>query len=65
MVGHLDLIKRNADLAGYGTAWLDAPRIRAAADLALGAARTHNAILDLNTAGWRKGRMKRRPLPPS
>ncbi len=51
VVGHLDLIRRNAP----PDATLDTPRIRAAADEALEAVRAEDAILDLNTAGWRKG----------
>jgi histidinol-phosphatase (PHP family) len=55
VVGHLDLIKRNAALAGFGDLPLDTPRIRQAAISALEAVRAHGGILDLNTAGWRKG----------
>jgi histidinol-phosphatase (PHP family) len=63
VVGHLDLIKKNARSAGFGSLALDAPRIRAAADRALEAARAHRAILDLNTAGWRKGLGEPYPAP--
>ena len=55
VVGHFDLIKRNAALAGFGEIALDSPCIRKAALSALDAVRAHGAILDLNTAGWRKG----------
>ena len=50
VVGHLDLIRRNA----AANAMLDSPPIQAAADRALEAVRAADAILDLNTAGWRK-----------
>ena len=50
VVGHLDLIRRNAP----ADAVLDAPRIAGAAERALEAARAVGAALDLNTAGWRK-----------
>ncbi|MCW3101056.1 MAG: histidinol phosphate phosphatase, HisJ family [Chthonomonadaceae bacterium] len=55
VVGHLDLIKRNTALAGFGDLPLDTPRIRQAAISALEAVHAHGGILDLNTAGWRKG----------
>ena len=59
VVGHLDLIRKNApaeaDLAG--------PPIRKAADRALEAAREAGAVLDLNTAGWRKGLATPYPAP--
>ena len=51
VVGHLDLVRKNGHM--YGP--LDTPKIRAAAERTLEAAREHNCILDLNTAGWRKG----------
>jgi histidinol-phosphatase (PHP family) len=60
VVGHFDLIKRNAALAGFGDVPLDTPRIRQAATNALEAVRAHGSILDLNTAGWRKGLGERR-----
>ena len=63
VVGHLDLIKRNAALAGFGDVPLDTPRIRQAAVGALEAVRAHGGILDLNTAGWRKGLSEPYPAP--
>lgn len=63
VVGHLDLIKRNAALAGFGDVPLDTPPIRRAAMKALEAMRAHNGILDLNTAGWRKGLSEPYPAP--
>ena len=63
VVGHLDLIKRNAALAGFGDCPLDTPRIRKAAVGALEAVRAHGGILDLNTAGWRKGLGEPYPAP--
>lgn len=50
VAGHLDLVRRNAPRS----ADLKTPKIRAAADRALEAVREYDAILDLNTAGWRK-----------
>ncbi len=50
VVGHLDLYRRNAPRA----AEMQTPKILRAADRALEAAREYGAILDLNTAGWRK-----------
>lgn len=55
VVGHLDLMKRNVLLAGYTPADLETPRIRAAAQKTLEAVKEYGAVLDLNTAGWRKG----------
>ncbi len=59
VVGHLDLIRRNAPL----DAALDAPPIARAADRALEAARAAGATLDLNTAGWRKNLGAPYPAP--
>lgn len=64
VVGHLDLIKRNLALAGFGGFSLETPRIQAAAENALEAVRSVGAILDLNTAGWRKGLGEPYPAPP-
>ena len=63
VVGHLDLIKRNAELAGVGTDWLTSPAVVRAVEQTLEAVRTHKAILDLNTAGWRKGLGEPYPAP--
>jgi len=51
VVGHLDLIRRRAPL----DADLATPAITRAAERALEAVKAADAILDLNTAGWRKG----------
>ena len=51
VVGHFDLLKLHAP-AGTDLA---TPRIRRAAEKALAAALDGGCILDLNTAGWRKG----------
>lgn len=63
IVGHLDLIKRNAALAGIDPAVLISPRTIAAAESTLEAIRANNGILDLNTAGWRKGLGEPYPAP--
>ncbi len=59
VVGHFDLLKLHAP----GTADLATPRIRLAAEAALAAARDRGCILDLNTAGWRKGLGEPYPSP--
>lgn len=59
VVGHLDLIRRHAP----PDARLDTTRIRQAAEAALEAIRAAGAILDLNTAGWRKGLGNPYPAP--
>ena len=51
VVGHFDLLKLHAP-AGSDLA---SPPVRLAAEEALAAARDGGCILDLNTAGWRKG----------
>lgn len=63
VVGHLDLIRRNLEPAGFHLADLETPRIHAAADAALEAVRAADAVLDLNTAGWRKGLATPYPAP--
>ena len=63
VIGHLDLIKRNAALAGFDPAELETERIARAAQSALLAARENSGILDLNTAGWRKGLGEPYPSP--
>lgn len=59
VVGHLDLVRRNAP----PDAVLDSPRIRRAAGEALEAIRRYGAILDVNTAGYRKGLGSPYPSP--
>ncbi|MCC6794175.1 MAG: histidinol-phosphatase [Candidatus Hydrogenedentes bacterium] len=59
VVGHLDLVRKNGHL--YGP--LDTPAIRDAAESTLEVARAHDCILDLNTAGWRKGLDSPYPAP--
>jgi len=59
IIGHLDLIRRNAP----PDAALDTAAIRGAADQALEAIRSVGAILDLNTAGYRKGLGSPYPAP--
>ena len=51
VIGHLDLLRKNAG----PDAALDTAEIRRAADRALEAARAGDAVLDLNTAAYRKG----------
>jgi histidinol-phosphatase (PHP family) len=63
VVGHLDLIKRNMRLAGFDPAVLETEAVRAAAERALEAIRAVGSILDLNTAGWRKGLGEPYPAP--
>lgn len=63
VVGHLDVIKKNVVKAGHFVSSLDAPAVRAAALQALEAARAYGCILDLNTAGWRKGLGEPYPAP--
>lgn len=63
VVGHLDLIKKNMTAAGCGVTALDTSRVRRAAFAALEAIRAHGGILDLNTAGWRKGLGEPYPAP--
>lgn len=59
VVGHLDLVRKNGHLFGP----LDTPSIRAAAERTLEVVRAHGCILDLNTAGWRKGLDSPYPAP--
>jgi histidinol-phosphatase (PHP family) len=63
VVGHLDLIRKNARAAGLSPEALETPEIKAAAEMALEAVRAYGAILDLNTAGWRKGLDAPYPAP--
>ncbi|MCC6152754.1 MAG: histidinol-phosphatase [Candidatus Hydrogenedentes bacterium] len=59
VVGHLDLVRKNGHLFGA----LDTPAIRKAGERTLEVARAHDCILDLNTAGWRKGLDSPYPAP--
>lgn len=59
VVGHLDLVRKNGHLFGS----LDTPAIRRAAIQTLEVAKQYGCILDLNTAGWRKGLDTPYPAP--
>ncbi len=59
VVGHLDLIRKNGVRHGLR----DTPAIAAAARRTLEAVEAHGGILDLNTAGWRKGLGSPYPAP--
>ncbi|MFA6240329.1 MAG: histidinol-phosphatase [Candidatus Hydrogenedentales bacterium] len=59
VVGHLDLIRKNGHLLGP----IETPRIRKAAEETLEVVRECGGILDLNTAGWRKGLGSPYPAP--
>jgi histidinol-phosphatase (PHP family) len=59
VVAHLDLIRKNAPR----DAALDTPAIRKAADEALEIVRARGGILDVNTAGYRKGLGSPYPAP--
>jgi histidinol-phosphatase (PHP family) len=67
VVAHFDLIKlnvlRHAGQPGYDAEMLEAPAIKNLAREALEAVRDCDAILDLNTAGWRKGLGEPYPAP--
>lgn len=63
VVGHLDLIKKNLKPAGFSPEAMETPRIQAAIQDTLEAVRAQGAILDLNTAGWRKGLGEPYPTP--
>ncbi len=64
VVGHLDLIKRNFLAAGYtGPEILETARVKRAIETTLEAVKATGAILDLNTAGWRKGLGEPYPAP--
>ena len=63
VVGHLDLVVKNARKAGFTLEAFETPQMRTAAEAALEAARETGAILDLNTAGWRKGLPNPYPAP--
>lgn len=67
IVAHFDLIKlnvlRHAQEQGYAVEMLETPEIKNLAREALEAVRQGNGILDLNTAGWRKGLGEPYPAP--
>lgn len=63
VVGHLDLIKKNIVRAGYKRELLEGAPVQKAAREALESVRAYGAILDLNTAGWRKGLGEPYPAP--
>ena len=63
VVGHLDLVKKNVVKVGLNLADLQTSRVVRAAERALEAALASNSILDLNTAGWRKGLGEPYPAP--
>ncbi len=56
-------MKRNVVAAGLDLADLETERVRRAAMATLEAVRAAGAILDLNTAGWRKGLGEPYPAP--
>lgn len=59
VVGHLDLIRKN----GVHVGPVDTPAIREVAVAALEVVRDHGCVLDLNTAGYRKGLKTPYPAP--
>ena len=59
VVAHLDLIRKNAP----SNESVESPRLRDAAVAALEIARQHGCILDVNTAGYRKGLGSPYPSP--
>jgi histidinol-phosphatase (PHP family) len=63
VVGHLDLVKRNVAACGLNLADLETDRVHRSALAALEAVRASGSILDLNTAGWRKGLGEPYPAP--
>jgi histidinol-phosphatase (PHP family) len=63
VVGHFDLIKKNVSPAGLSLADIDTEKVRGAAIAALETVRSVGSILDLNTAGWRKGLGEPYPAP--
>ena len=63
VVGHLDLIKLNWTKAGFDPEILSSSYVKTAAGLAIDAAKETGAILDLNTAGLRKGLGEPYPAP--
>lgn len=63
VIGHLDLVKLNAYRIGYKPEDLATPRIQNAVKSTLEAIHSIGGILDLNTAGWRKGLGEPYPSP--
>lgn len=63
VVGHYDLVRRNVRAAGMSLDEIETPAVRNAAAETLQIIRKHDAILDLNTAGWRKGLGMPYPAP--
>ena len=63
VIGHLDLIKVRWERAELDAEILTSGAVRSAPERALEAARAIDAILDLNTAGWRKGLSEPYPAP--
>jgi histidinol-phosphatase (PHP family) len=59
VVGHLDLITKNAQDAP----WAESAQVRQAAFRALDVIAASGAVLDVNTAGWRKGLPHPYPAP--
>jgi len=63
IVGHLDLIKKNVRASGFSFSDIETSPVMDAVDRALEAVRAVGSILDLNTAGWRKGLGEPYPAP--
>ena len=63
IVGHFDLIKKNAIKSRQDRAVYESKRVIDAAVNALEAVKSTGAVLDLNTAGWRKGLGEPYPAP--
>ena len=63
VVGHFDLVKKCVAKAGLKIEDLESQRVVDACAKALEAAKSHDSILDLNTAGWRKGLGEPYPSP--
>lgn len=59
VVGHLDLVRKNGQFFGP----VETPTIKRMVEQVLETVREHDAILDLNTAGWRKGLDTPYPAP--
>lgn len=59
VVGHLDLVRKYGNFFGS----VETPVVRRLVEQVLQVVREHDAILDLNTAGWRKGLDTPYPAP--